>query len=251
VARLVADPPVRDDGTVARNARFLIVLDAYPDPDSTVYGPVTLRSGKSNFDIAVSVDLVGRAVVVKPRSLLTPSLQYELVADGLRSLDGRQQATAFASPIVAGADVADLPPATLVTWWQDVQPILGPCAPVCHSPVGLAGVRRTPTRLLDLTGDPADSSYGLIGVPSVGLSGTAAPLLRVAPFDAARSVLLRKLIGGNPQASSTDPPYPNMRVDGQRMPVNLDGSAAAPLASDALRLIESWIDSGAPLGPRP
>ena len=108
---------------------------------------------------------------------------------------------------------------------------------------------RTATRLLDLMGDPRDPVFGLIDVQSVGLRGTPAPLYRVAPFDPARSVLLRKLIGGNPAADSQDPPYPAMRVDGRRMPIVPDAaeSSGTPLSDDQLRIVQDWIAAGAPV----
>jgi hypothetical protein len=61
-------------------------------------------------------------------------------------------------------------------------------------------------------------------------------------------VLLRKLIGGDPHADSQDPPYPAMRVDGRRMPLNLDASESSgpPLSEDQLRVIQDWILEGAP-----
>jgi hypothetical protein len=130
-----------------------------------------------------------------------------------------------------------------------VRPVLGTCAPFCHSTVGASGRTRTPTRSLDLTGDPTDPRFGLIGVAAVGELGTAAPLARVSPGDPARSALLRKLIGGNPQADSRDPPYPDLRVDGRRMPIPLDETAPAdaPLSDETLRVIQAWIAGGAPI----
>lgn len=249
------DPAPRDDGTVPRNARLIVQLDAYPDPDSVRYGRLTLRSGRGNFDIRLDVDMVGQAVVVTPRSLLDPDTQYELVAVGLASLDGRAQTTTQSFAIHAGSDAGTPPTAPPPpTWWGDggVRAAIGGCAPACHSTTGASGRTRTPTRSLDLTGDPADPSFGLIGVQSVGLRGTPAALLRVAPGDPARSVLLRKLIGGNPQANSTNPPYPNMRVDGQRMPISLDTEqATTPVSDDTLRLVQAWIAAGAPVGTPP
>jgi hypothetical protein len=122
------------------------------------------------------------------------------------------------------------------------------CAPACHSPIGASGSARTPTRLLDFTADPHDPVFGLIGVESVGLRETATPLVRVAPFDPARSVLLRKLLGGSPQADSKDPPYPNMRVDGRRMPIALDETGSVPpLPTEQIQRIEDWIAAGAPI----
>jgi hypothetical protein len=240
--------PVRADGTVPRNERFLVQLDDYPDPDSVSYGPVTLRSGRANFDIDVSIDFVGRAVIVTPRSLMAPGAQYDLVVSGLVALDERVQGADVVGSVRVGPDDGDpFPAAPAPTWTTDVRPILATCAPACHSPVGASGRMRTPTRLLDLTGDPLDPVFGLVNVQSVGLRGTPVPLLRVAPGDPARSVLLRKLIGGSPQGDSKDPPYPAMRVDGRRMPLLLDDaeSSGPPLPEGQVRTVQDWIAAGA------
>ena len=243
-------PEARADGTVPRNARFVVQLDDYPDPDSVGYGPLTLRSGGANFDIDVSIDFVGRAVIVQPRSPMAPGVQYDLVVSGLVALDDRAQAADVVGSVQVGLDDGDpFPAPTRRTWNGDLRPVIGGCAPFCHSPIGESGRMRTPTRLLDLTGDPRDPVLGMINVQSVGLRGTRAPLYRVAPFDPARSVLLRKLIGGSPAGDSQDPPYPAMRVDGRRMPLLLDDaeSSGPPLSDDQLRVVQDWIAAGAPL----
>ena len=255
---VATDPPARSDGTVPRNARFLVQLDGYPDPDSVGFGPLTLRSGRGNFDIGVRVDLVGRAVVVTPRSLMAPGTHYDLVVSGLVTLDDRVQGADVVATVLIGPDNGGpFPAPPRPTWSADVRPLVGTCAPFCHSPVGASGRMRTPTRELDLTGDPRDPRFGLIGVQSVGLRGTPVPLLRVAPGDPAHSVLLRQLIGGSPQGASFDPPYPNMRVDGRRMPISLcelppdqcpaDEQPPAPFTDDQLRLVQDWIAAGAPV----
>lgn len=250
-ASVTTDPPPAADGTVARNARILVQFDDWPDPDGVYFGPVQLLSGRSTFDIKLAVDFVGRTVVMTPRTPLEPGATYQVaVAAGFQALDGRVLADDLVVPIVAGSDLATLPaPPPTPTWNADIGPILGGCAPFCHSPVGASGDLRTPTRSLDLTGDPRDPRFGLVDVPSLGLLGTTQPLLRVAPGDPARSVLLRKLIGGNPDADSRDPPYPNLRVDGRRMPIPLDETqpADAPLDDTTLRLIQDWIAGGAPI----
>lgn len=268
-----ANPPPRDDGTVQRSAQLVLTLDSYPDPDAVAYGPISLRSGRGNFDIALAVDLVGRSIVVTPRTLLEPDTQYELVASGLASLDGRRQTTPASFAFHAGSDAGTPPPTPPPpTWYGTIDSTdpndcgsdpscchadglcvtLATCAPFCHSPVGRSGRMRTPTRDLDLTRDPTDPSFGLIRVQSVGLAGTPAALERVTPGDPARSVLLRKLIGGNPQANSGNVPYPNMRVDGQRMPIDIndpDERALPPLDDDTLRRVQAWIAGGAPVRP--
>src|SRR5262249_5125351 len=48
------------------------------------------------------VDLVGRAVVVTPRSLLVPGGQYTVVVSGLVALDGRMQAADVAAAVPVG-----------------------------------------------------------------------------------------------------------------------------------------------------
>jgi len=251
-----SEPDVRADGTVPRNVRFVVQLDSYPDPDSVGYGPLTLRSGGANFDIDVSIRFVARQIVVTPRSLLAPGVQYDLVASSLVSLDDRVQAEDVVGSVRVGTDDGTpfaAPPKP--TWNGDpvtgggIRAILGNCAPFCHSPVGQSGRTRTPTRLLDLKADPRDPVLGLINVPSVGLRGTPVDLPRVAPFDPARSVLFRKLLGGNPQADSRDPPYPNMRVDGRRMPIPIDESEPfdMPLSDTDLQSVEDWIAAGAPI----
>jgi hypothetical protein len=253
---VTTDPPARDDGTIPRNARFVVQLDGYPDPDTVGYGPVLLRSGAANFDIDVGIDFVGRAVVVTPRSPLAPGAQYEVVVSGLVTLDDRAQGDDVVAPVRVGTDDGvPFPTVTTPTWNGDpvtgggVRSILGTCAPFCHSPVGASGRMRTPTRELDLTGDPRDPTFGMIAVTSLGLRGTPSPLYRVAPFDPSRSVLLRKLLGGSPQADSRDPAYPNMRVDGRRMPIPLDESAPADqtLSDGELRTVQAWIAGGAPV----
>jgi hypothetical protein len=245
-----SDPPPADDGTIDRDARLILTFDDYVDPDAVSYGPLLLRSGQGSFDFTATIDFVDRQIVVTPRTLLSPATQYELTAGGLFALDGRHQDGVASFSYQVGLEVSNTTvPTPRLTWLDDIQPLLGNCAPFCHSPIGASGDTRTPTRLLDLTGDPFDPTYGLVGVISVGEGSGSHPLLRVAPGDPARSVLLRKLIGGDPHADSIDPPYPDLAVDGRRMPIPLDESlpAADALSDDELHAIQSWIVSGAAL----
>jgi hypothetical protein len=245
---VTTDPPPRADGSVPRDARFIVQLDGYPDPDTAVYGSLTLHSGTLSFDFSIDFDFVAQQVIMTPHSLLAAGAQYNVVAINLGSVDGRVMSQAALGSARAGDDVAGRPPAPPApTWSGDVQRVLGGCAPYCHSPVGASGRMRTPTRLLDLTGDPFDRTYGLVGVMSVGQTDTLQPMLRVAAGDPARSELLRKLLGGSPSADSLDPPYPNMGVDGRRMPIPLDEGlpATSTLSNENLRLVQAWIAGGA------
>jgi hypothetical protein len=113
------------------------------------------------------------------------------------------------------------------------------CAVYCHSRIDVNMQPQAPQRALDFFGDPADSTFGIISVASLSQAGTARPMLRVAPGDSARSVLLRKLLGGDAHEKSGDQ-YPVMGVDGRRMPLD-----AAPLDGDSILVIQHWIDGGA------
>jgi hypothetical protein len=253
---VTTDPPPRADGTVPRNARIVVQLDSYPDPDWVGYGPITLRSGAVSFDADVRIALTKMQVVVTPRSLLAPAAQYSVVVSGLVSLDDRVQEADVVATVVAGLDEgAAWPAPPRPTWNGVVGPLLARCAPACHSPVGALGRMRTPSRMLQLVeadqatpADPWDPVLGVIDVPSVGLAGTTAALMRVQRGDPARSVLLRKLLGGSAAASSTAD-YPSLRVDGRRMPLSLLDEAAegSPLPVDDIQAVEDWIAAGAPL----
>jgi hypothetical protein len=244
MVQVTTDPPPAGDGTILRDARLIVQLDDYPDPDAVaMFGPVLLRSGSLNFDFDLRVDLVGKAVIITPRSLLQPGTHYQLTVDAsLRALDGRTLGQSIAVDLPAGQDLGGPPaPRPKVIWSNLNLPIFNgldlpsQCSG-CHNRINYA----LPDRSLDMGGDPRDPVYGLIRVASVGLSDTAKPLERVTPFDSSRSVLMRKLLGGSHQEASTDPPYPQMGVDGRRMPK--DG----PYLSDGdLRTVQDWIDQGA------
>ena len=121
---VTTEPEPRADGTIPRNARFIVQLDGYPDPDSVSYGPLTLRSGQANFDIDVSIRFVARQVVVTPRTLLAPSVQYDLVASGLVSLDDRFQGDDVVGTFRVGTDDGDpFPAPTVRTWNGDIRAI--------------------------------------------------------------------------------------------------------------------------------
>src|SRR5258708_3029016 len=67
------------------------------------------------------------------------------------------------------------PPANRRT--ADIASAIKPSPPPCHSPTGAGGRKRTPTRSLDLPGDPADPVFGLVNVPSTSERGWPEPLL--------------------------------------------------------------------------
>jgi hypothetical protein len=247
------DPPAGPNGEgAAPNALIRIVCDDYPDPDAVAFGTVLLRSGRVNLDADLRVDLPGRAILLQPRAPLEPQTSYEVfVAPQVRALDGREVGGAGATAqLTVGTTLAPPPqkPAR-VTWNDQVQGLLMDCAPFCHAPEDASGRPRAPARQLDFTRSPDDPIFGLIGVLSVGLSGTPYPLARVVPGDSARSALLRKVLGGDRRLASEDAPYPEMRVDGRRMPLPLnDGDPPPPpLRDDQVRLLQQWIDDGAPL----
>jgi hypothetical protein len=267
VITVTTDPPSGADGAY-RDARLRVVFDDYPDPETATFGPILLRSGKGAFDVDISVDLLGKAIVVRPRSLLD-SVHYELLVSAkVGALDGRTVGgSGYSQEIAVGTDLNPSPaPSPSPVTWSSLSDFLPSCAPYCHTIdhrcPGRDG-KQQPSRQLDLTLQPSDPDYttlGLVNVPSVGQVDTPDPLLRVSPFNSARSVLLRKLIGGDAHADSQDPPAPEMGVDGRRMPLQenpcdptlpptmrtcADGQTTTFLCPEQIRLVQDWIDQGA------
>jgi hypothetical protein len=279
------EPPAGADG-VALDATAVVTFDDYPDPDTVGFGPVLLRSGKANFDSDIRVDLVHQSVRIRGRAPLQPGTTYEVLIDPtVTGFDGRASLDTVAFTFTTGAQPITPPPTPLppVTWSDiqyalasqpvpadgcppppqssDMAPVLGGCAPYCHTPCGGSGLLRAPTRRLDLSADPNDPVYGLIHVPSAGLQGTRAQIPRVLPGDSSHSLLLRKLLGGGQLPDPGDQPYPFVRADGKRMPigecsaVDADGGCLVPgdptdyfvhpLPFALLEQIQRWIDDGA------
>jgi hypothetical protein len=266
------DPQPLKDGTIARDATVLAIFDDdFPDPDSATFGPVLLRSGAINLDADIRVDLLARAIRVRPRQPMQTGATYELVlSTQVGSLGGRSLAAPVAFPFLVGPSLTPIDSQPPVAW-SDVASLLQStpppddscfstrkpppqtgCAPFCHSRCGGSGRIRPPTRGLDLTGDidPHDPTFGLINVPSVGLAGTDAELMRVLPGDSSRSVLFRKLLGGGAPRGPADMPYPDTRVDGKQMPLGPDVLTPTDdfnqaLPDPQLHLIQRWIDEGA------
>jgi hypothetical protein len=273
------EPPA-NGGPVALDATIVITMDDFPDPDTVSFGPVLLRSGKANFDSVITVDLVHQSIRIRGRAPFQAGTTYDVVIDTtVAGLDQRVPAATTTFNFTTGSAKANLPPPAPVSWSM-VEPYLSThepnppcptsasqlpqkgCAPFCHTTCGQSGDARAPTRGLDLS-DPTDPVYGLINVPSSGLVGTEAAIPRVLPGDAARSTLMRKLLGGGQLPNPPlDAPYPMIRVDGKRMPLGtcvvLDPTTDQcdapldatdyfqhPLPFGVLELIERWIDGGA------
>ncbi len=247
--------PAAPGGRAYQDSTLVVSLDAYPDPATAHFGTVTLRSAGLAFDANVRTDLVGRAVILTPAKPLVAESTYELlVTTEVRSLDGRAlpQTAAFTVQVADGMSPPDPSPSpspspSPLTWANDIGPTLGVCSPYCHAPVDIDGNRRNPTRSLDLTGDIRDPVRGLVNVESVGQALAGQPMLRVAPFDSANSVLLRKLLGGEPPPGRRTAAYPEMHVVGQRMPLDIDTmTTGIVLTKSFIAKVEQWIDQGAP-----
>ena len=103
-------PPPDDNGQVTRDAVLRITFDDYPDPQTATFGPLLLRSGTDNFDVEMTVDLLDKTIIVRPRGLLQPDTQYEMVvAASVRSLSGRTVGSTMSAPISVGEAFAPSP----------------------------------------------------------------------------------------------------------------------------------------------
>lgn len=218
---LLGSEPAADQPGVSLIPDIRLVFDGMPDPDVVAsFGPLTLRSGVNSYDYHPRVDLVGKAILLRPRTPLFPDTEYTVfIGPSVRSLDGRtvgrQLFTRFTTAAfdIPAENSRYEPPRRSLS--SDVQPLLSAgCA------VGLCHDAATRSGALDLS-SAAASLANLVDVEAVGVR-----MARVAPYDAAHSYLLRKLLGA---------PH----IAGVPMPIG------GRWSDDDLRMVSDWIASGA------
>jgi hypothetical protein len=183
--RLLASTPPAGATGVPLGSAVTLTWSGFPDPSSLGrFGVVTLRSGVNSFDFTLSVDLVGRALVLQPRSPLTAGAGYDVeVSSALRGLDGAAAMPARVS-FTAGQAPGGGPPSTpRRTLAADVQPLLdaGCALASCHDAQGAAS---------GLALDAAHALAALVGVQAAEAPGQT----RVVAGNPASSYLLRKLL---------------------------------------------------------
>jgi hypothetical protein len=221
---------------VELKAAITVTFDAFPDPATVAYPAVTLRSGANSFDYDAHVDLLNKALVIVPKSPLTPNTQYVLQlatgGHGLQSLACGQLAGSGAAQIgfTTGTTIGTGPPPPPVhRYATDVGPILtdaakGCVAETCHATVKdpMSGVTYTPALGMEL------ASTAMVQQTALGVTASEDPSLpRIKGGDPANSYLLRKLLG-----------TPDMVAN--RMPVG------QVLDQATLQIVSDWILEGAP-----
>jgi hypothetical protein len=218
-------PPPGNDG-VPTDTTIRVTFSDYPDPDTISVGSMLLTSGFFRVPESYRVDLLTRSVVMTPISQLTANLGYAVTVSGsVASLVGCSGKTVHTS-FITGPGAMGTTPAPPPTF-ADIAPILASrCAGGCHAaPDGTC--LDAPAAGLSLCA--TDARGALVDVPSGQLSGMAL----VAPFNAARSYLIRKIVPATPGGG----PIPG--TFGQREPPD------SPLPDDQIRAISDWIDGGA------
>jgi hypothetical protein len=199
-------------------------------------------SGPYYYTARESTDLIGRAIVFKPTSSLPSGLGFTLAlsaeVSSLRGcpltpappdLPSGKATTSFYFPIHTVEPDVDLPPEPPApppaTFAQVLDVMAQHCAGAgCHLAAAGAdtdGCLATPGGGLSLCAPQAYAS--MVSVPSRQVSR----LTIVVPRDSARSYLLRKLLDAPP-------------VSGH------EGRTDATLSDDDLRVLQTWIDNGAP-----
>jgi hypothetical protein len=215
-----------------------VTFTDYPDPDTLNASSMLLTTGIFWHPGLYHVDLVSRTAHFRLTSPLRAGLGYTLtVFPALRSLQGCPTPAQQRSFQTSDAMVTPAAPAAPPTL-RDVLPIFArSCGGVaCHrqpaddtggAPAGGDGCLPAPAKGLSLC--DAQAWDGLVGVPSKEVSR----LKLVAPRDASRSYLLRKLLPGDTPGGAAPTTL------GHRDP------PGAPLNEAELRVIASWIDGGA------
>jgi len=218
-------PPPGNDG-VPTDTTIRVTFSDYPDPDTISVNSMLLTSGFFRVPESYRVDLLTRSVIMTPISPLTANLGYAVtVAGAVQSLVGCSGKTVHTS-FITGDGPRGTPPTPPPTF-ADIAPIFAArCAGGCHAaPDGTC--LDAPTAGLSLCLPEARAA--LVNRASRQLSGMAL----VAPFNAARSYLIRKIVPATPGGG----PVPG--TFGQREPPD------APLPDDQIRAISDWIDGGA------
>ena len=226
---IVASVPAEGAADVPIDSTLEVFFNTFPDPDSVAEAnAITLALGSNtmNVDFTASVDLVDRAIRMRPGRALEGGADYVVgISGGVSALCGGHLADPPATirfttraaltdgGVSDGEPVRDGPRPTFAA---EVGPALDASCTFsgCHDPVVRSGG-------LDLTAGAGFTNL-------VGVAATGSPLLRrVAPGSPARSYLLRKLVG-------------TPDIHGGSMP--LGGVYDAKFA----RLISDWIAAGAP-----
>lgn len=245
--QLLGVEPAQDARDVPPDVTLTLHLSDFPEPDTISQSTVTLYTGFYYHTGRFWVDLVDRRVLFKPTGQLTAGLGYTLVVrPKIRSLRGCQLEQ---PPPVPGGDRPDSyafffevgttqsPPAPPAATHDQVMDVFARhCAGGgCHLDTSEGRAASDPAACLPeedaggrLSLCASEARDNLVGVPS----RQVARLVRVAARDSGRSYLLRKVIGAPPVVGHLGVPNDT-------------------LTSDELRILQSWIDTGAQPQPPP
>lgn len=163
--------------------------------------------------LRVVLDPLENTLTATPVDPLEPNLTYTWQVDEtrLRGSGGRSVAPVppYRMPVAANAVDPALTEPSPVTW-ADIAPIVVQRCDPCHTDAPLAPIRP----------------------PALSLRSTVFTGRRlVAPYDAARSYLIEKLVPGYPDRFGSEMPPPWADQD--------------PLSAEELRLIVDWVADGA------
>jgi len=240
--QLVSLTPPDGSSDVRTDTTFVYGFTDFPDPDSAVNSNLGVFSGPYYYTSRESVDLIGRAIVFKPTSPLPSGLGFTLTLSAqISSLRGcpltpsppnlpnGKPSTSYDFAIHTAESNANLPPEPPAPTPASLAQVLAVMAlhcagGGCHLDAAGAdsgGCLSSPGGGLSLCATQAYAA--MVSVPSRQVTRLAI----VSPRDSARSYLLRKLLTAPPVAGHEGPPD-------------------ATLTEDDLRVLQSWIDDGAP-----
>jgi hypothetical protein len=222
--------PSGGETNVARDTTVRVRFGQYPDPDTADLGGIIVTTGAFYHPGTIHTDLIDKTITYAPAGGWRADLGYNInVRAGLISLQGCvavPEQRSFRTAIAAPPAAPTVPP----TPYEAVQPIFAArCAGAgCHRATAEDGGGCLGAPAAGLSLCDAQAVDALLDVPSRQVSN----LRLVQPRDSARSYLLRKLLPGD------TPDRPSATTLGHRDP------PGAPLSTDELRAIASWIDDG-------
>ena len=230
---VVATQPSEGQVDVVRRGPFVIDFDRLLDPELVGRGSVRLVSGPVFELLSVRYEASDKRVIASlfGGSALEPNVGYRLELRDLTGLDGASLPEPPPSVrFTTGADVGPVP-ATPTATWSEVAAVFTSCAVEgCHG-------GEAPARGLDLS-SPAAVETTAVGVAPQAVTGVLSRFVRVdrtttTTGRADRSYLLYTLLEDAP-------------ISGERMPPPGPDGDAPPLSRGAIRVVERWIQGGAP-----
>lgn len=215
---------------VPRNTELWVEFDQYLNPDELgIVSTIQLQSGGVTAISRVQYQMVDKRVVASLRSPLLENFEYNMVINNsvVTSVSGAPMVSPAIGRFTTGTGFTDNVAVQPEPVWADIEPIINEgCG--CHT------LESYPDPWFDI---PALTYDRMVLQPSIQRPDVSL----VEPFEPWNSYLMHKALPDYPDRDGTA--MPPLWADDTELAVEVSHRA---LSADELRLIEDWIQVGAP-----